>query len=430
MRFRPSRRHMRLRNERLLYEVNREFDIIPVLTMKFLSQKQEEYKDNLSEFEDKYGFSFRDYELIRNIVKKYEMGKESPESDFMSALNNLKNSKNDDIKEIYRNVSEKDIDEDIFISIMELLKNKEDVHDLYLYLISDFNHTERNAEINPYIYELLGQLATAHHEAVNVYDPSSINALSITSLNKFKHATIRVKDKNDYLHAKQNFIMNEIDKKHITLYVNEDLIDEDDTKYDTIISVCPLFKERQVAQSQKDNKYNTRNKSLIYIYNLLDHLEDNGIIITVIPKNFLVKHDAKELRKQFIEDNILDAVIEYPVNRRLGETHILILNKNKTSEDYLFIKERPYLREHQEIDEKIVETYANREKINKLSNIVSKETIIENDYNLTPKRYVYTLEYEKVPVKKIIEKQTQYSSQVQKLNKEIIEILKQIEEVK
>ena len=85
---------------RYISRIDSNVDIIPFITMKFLAQKQEECKDNLDDFQNKYGFTFRDYELLTNIIKKHNKKEDSCLSDVKSALNVLKNSKNQEIKDI------------------------------------------------------------------------------------------------------------------------------------------------------------------------------------------------------------------------------------------------------------------------------------------------------------------------------------------
>ena len=76
----------------------KEIDLLPFITLKYLSDKQEENIDDISDFEEKYGFSFRDYELLSNIIKKYQSDDKTFETDFKSAINALRNSRNEYIK--------------------------------------------------------------------------------------------------------------------------------------------------------------------------------------------------------------------------------------------------------------------------------------------------------------------------------------------
>ena len=79
-----------------------------------------------------------------------------------------------------------------------------------------------------------------------------------------------------------------------------------------------------------------------------------------------------------------------------------------------------------DILEKICEGYEKREAIPKLGSIITKDEIIDNEYNLNPKRYVYTLDYEEKSIKDVLNRQKEYAAQIKELDEEIEEILKKI----
>lgn len=411
--------------------INSEMDIIPFITMKFLSQKQVESKDNLDEFQKKFGFTFRDYELLTNIIKKHNKQDSSCLLDLKSALNVLKNSKNIEIKEIFSRVNEEKITKKIFDDIIEIVDFDEDYVKLFQYVNYKQNtadSTTKNRIIPPTV-ELLSKLAKINHEVKNFYDPSSLDAQTLTSLKDFEHATLYIKNEEDYYHAKQNLLINEISQDNVSIHREEILVDEDDTKYDTIVSVPfdKVINRKQLDSIKKYEDYKTKNANSIHLLNLIDHLDDEGIIVTTTTQDLLVKSDAQQLRKCLIERNLLDVVIDYDSGFRSRDIIILILNKNKETDDFLFMKPKNILgfRIPQE-EEKIFKSYENREILPKFSNIIDKEEIIKNDYNLNPKRYVYTLDYEEIPTEKIISQQKGYSQQITQLDEEIDEMLKTI----
>ena len=118
-----------------------------------------------------------------------------------------------------------------------------------------------------------------------------------------------------------------------------------------------------------------------------------------------------KIRKQLLEENIIDAVIGLPAG--LFQTTgipvaILIIDRsreqggaNESKKDILFIEaskeftsaKAQNLLEEKHI-EKIYDTYANRKEIEKFSRLVSPDEIKENDYNLNITRYVDTFEEE------------------------------------
>lgn len=107
--------------------------------------------------------------------------------------------------------------------------------------------------------------------------------------------------------------------------------------------------------------------------------------------------------------NVLDAVIGLPANIFYGTsipTCILVLKKCREQDDNIvfidasgddhFIKVGNQNELREEDVEKIVNTYRNREAIDKYSYIASLAEIAENDYNLNIPRYVDTFEEEEI----------------------------------
>jgi type I restriction enzyme M protein len=144
-----------------------------------------------------------------------------------------------------------------------------------------------------------------------------------------------------------------------------------------------------------------------FIQHMLYHLAENGTMAVVMPHGVLFRGAAEgHIRKYLIEEkNYLDAVIGLPANIFYGTsipTCILVFKKCKENpDDILFIdasqhfekvKTQNYLRE--EDIERIVETYAKRETIDKYSYVAGLDEVKENDYNLNIPRYVDTFEEE------------------------------------
>ena len=147
---------------------------------------------------------------------------------------------------------------------------------------------------------------------------------------------------------------------------------------------------------------------ILHMLNSLD--ETNGRMAVVMPHGVLFRGASEgKIRKQLIDMNLLDAVIGLPANLFYGTgipACILIFKKNRHKEDVLFIdasgdgnfekgKNQNILREQDIV--KIVDTYKNRDVIDKYSAVVDKNTIAEeNDYNLNIPRYVDTFEEEPI----------------------------------
>lgn len=166
-----------------------------------------------------------------------------------------------------------------------------------------------------------------------------------------------------------------------------------------------------------------------FLISALKELEE-GILIAILPHGVLFRGAAElAIRKEMIERNLIHAVIGLP-GKLFYNTDIptaaIVFKKNREEDDIHFIdssdefvkaKNKNYLSE--ENIKKILTSYKNREFIDKFSNTVSKDEIVENDYNLNIPRYVDKFEEEE-PID-IVE----LSKEMQQINKEIAEAEKE-----
>ncbi|MDM5250098.1 type I restriction-modification system subunit M [Lysinibacillus sp. G4S2] len=144
-----------------------------------------------------------------------------------------------------------------------------------------------------------------------------------------------------------------------------------------------------------------------FIQHMLYSLAENGTMATILPHGVLFRGASEgKIRKQIIEMNLLDTVIGLPKGLFYGTdipACVLVFKKNRTRKDVLFIdasseehyekgKNQNKLRE--EDLQEIMETYDNRETIDKYSYVATFEEIKENDFNLNIPRYVDTFEEE------------------------------------
>jgi type I restriction enzyme M protein len=144
-----------------------------------------------------------------------------------------------------------------------------------------------------------------------------------------------------------------------------------------------------------------------FVQHMVYHLDDNGIMAVVLPHGVLFRGAAEgHIRRYLIEDrNYLDAVIGLPANIFYGTsipTCILVFKKcREASDNVLFIDASNDFEKAKNQNiltdanvEKIVETYRNRDALEKYSHLATLEEIAENDYNLNIPRYVDTFEEE------------------------------------
>ena len=166
----------------------KEIDLLPFITLKYLSDKQEENIDDISDFEEKYGFSFRDYELLSNIIKKYQSDDKTFETDFKSAINALRNSRNEYIKYIYSNISDENLTYEILSKITSVLSS-ENIGRLINYSVYFRDkrfYQIRDLVATPRLTSLMVDIAKTSHEIVNVYDPTCRTADVLKFLDDFK----------------------------------------------------------------------------------------------------------------------------------------------------------------------------------------------------------------------------------------------------
>jgi type I restriction enzyme M protein len=135
--------------------------------------------------------------------------------------------------------------------------------------------------------------------------------------------------------------------------------------------------------------------------------QGTGRVGVVVPHGVLFRGGAEGIiRKAFIEENLLDAVIGLPANLFFGTgipAAILVFRRDRGDRtDVLFIdasrefdsgKNQNLIREDVELA-KIVETYRSRLSVERYSYLSSREEIRENHYNLNIPRYVDTFEEE------------------------------------
>lgn len=150
---------------------------------------------------------------------------------------------------------------------------------------------------------------------------------------------------------------------------------------------------------------------------MLASLNMKGKMASVVPHGVLFRGSAEgKIRKGFIEDDLIEAVIGLPQNLFYGTgipAAILVLNKAKSEErknkilfidgSNDFVKEGNKNKLRKEDIEKLINTFDNFEDVEKYANVVELETIKENECNLNISRYVDTTEEEEpVDIQKVI----------------------------
>ena len=143
-----------------------------------------------------------------------------------------------------------------------------------------------------------------------------------------------------------------------------------------------------------------------FILHMIETLKPRtGRMGVVVPHGVLFRGSSEgKIRKQLIDEGLLDAVIGLPQKLFYGTgipAAIMVFRKDRADDKVLFIDaSREFVagkNQNQLSDEnvaKIVRTYQQREEVDKYSHLATLEEIQENDYNLNIPRYVDTFEEE------------------------------------
>jgi len=143
-----------------------------------------------------------------------------------------------------------------------------------------------------------------------------------------------------------------------------------------------------------------------FISHMIETLKpETGRMGVVVPHGVLFRGASEgKIRKQLIEENLLDTVIGLPEKLFFGTgipAAILIFKKQKADNTVLFIDASHEFNSGKnqnilsiENIEKVIATYKARETVDKYAYLASLEEIAENDFNLNIPRYVDTFEEE------------------------------------
>lgn len=451
---------------------NRANDLLSEDDISYIqAYEDEEYKEGLQEelieqlgyfIEPKYLFSSLlkaiedgnfDIEMLQgaiNAITESTIGNDSQEDfDHLFDDMDLKSTKlGKDVKsrssliaKVMGNISEIDFShEDSEIDVLG---------DAYEYLISQFaaNAGKKAGEFYTpqQVSKILAKIVTVNKENLkNVYDPtcgSGSLLLRVSKEAKVRKFYGQELTSTTYNLARMNMLLHDID------YTNFD-IKNDNTlenpghfgmKFEAIVANPPYSANWSAdAKFLDDERFSAYGKlapkskaDFAFIQHMIHQLDDNGTMAVVLPHGVLFRGAAEGvIRKHLIEKNFLDAVIGLPANIFFGTsipTVILVFKKNRENNDILFIdasnefeKGKNQNNLTDENVEKIVNTYVNREVIDKYSYVASMDEIKENDYNLNIPRYVDTFEEEE-PIDLVV-----VSERIKDIDKEIANIDEQL----
>jgi type I restriction enzyme M protein len=190
---------------------------------------------------------------------------------------------------------------------------------------------------------------------------------------------------------------------------NPALLEDDGLmKFDIVVSNPPFSLERWGADQVVGDKVNRFHRGIppkskadyAFITHLIETAVDGtGKVGVIAPHGVLFRGGAEaKIRKQLIEENLLEAVIGLPANLFYGTsipTAILVFKRGKQTSDILFIDAS---REYEDAKnqsrlrardlEKIVAAYKKFETIEKYAYRATVEEVRGNDFKLNIQRYV------------------------------------------
>ncbi|MFL0801459.1 MAG: type I restriction-modification system subunit M [Agarilytica sp.] len=267
-----------------------------------------------------------------------------------------------------------------------------------------------------------------HKDTIEIYDPTSGSGSLLINIGEAVEKHAKNKDSityyaqelkaNTYNLTRMNLIMRGIKASNIKTRNGDTL--EDDWPYfdesdpqgsyqalyvDAVVSNPPYSQKWDPNHKENDPRYSRfglapkTKADFAFLLHDLYHLKPDGIMTIVLPHGVLFRGGEEgEIRKQLIENNHIDAIIGLPSNIFFGTgipTVILVLKQKRTNGDVLivdaskhFAKEGKNNKLQASDIKRIVDAVINREDHDKFSNVVEKQVLRDNGYNLNIPRYV------------------------------------------
>lgn len=216
--------------------------------------------------------------------------------------------------------------------------------------------------------------------------------------------------------------------------------------FDAVVANPPYSLKWDNAESKlKDPRFKDYGKlapkskaDYAFVEHGIYHLKPSGRMAIVLPHGVLFRGAAEgTIRKAIIDKNYLDAVIGLPSNLFYSTgipTVILVFRKDRKTNDVLFIdasqhfeKDKKQNRLREEDIDLILETYKNRQDVDKLAHVATLEEIKDNDYNLNIPRYVDTFEEEEpIDLDDVNRQLAEVDEEITRLEKELEAMLAEL----
>lgn len=435
--------------------------------------KNEEWQKDLQEDSIKtLGYFITPEHLFSSIIEKCKVD-EPIRNDLKQAFNEITNSSlgtdsEDDFDNLFDDVDldstklgKKDKDKNKKISDVLLLLNDIDFEfgneesdilgDAYEYLISQFA-SEAGKKAGEFytpqeVSKILAKVVTLGKDKIkNVYDPTCGSGSLLLRISKeARVANYYGQELNTttFNLARMNMILHGVKYDQFDIKQGDTLEEPQhkNMQFDAVVANPPFSAKWSAKESFLDDprfsaygKLAPKSKAdYAFVQHMIYQLNESGTMGIVLPHGVLFRGAAEGKIRQYLvgEKNYLDAVIGLPANLFYGTsipTCILVFKKcREEDQDILFIdaskdfekvKNQNKLRP-EDID-KIINTYANREEIEKYSHKATLEEIEENDFNLNIPRYVDTFEEEEpIDLDEVVDELERIEVEMEKVDAEI-----------
>ena len=222
---------------------------------------------------------------------------------------------------------------------------------------------------------------------------------------------------------------------------NPKLVEDDRLlQFDVVVANPPFSLDKWGAENAGNDNYQRFQRGIppkskgdyAFILHMIETARaGTGRVGVVVPHGVLFRGAAEgRIRKQLIEENLLDAVIGLPANLFFGTgipAAVLVFRKGRETEDVLFIDAKEEFAQGTNQNklrptdlDSIVETYEKFGTVEKWSYRAGRAEIEENDYNLNIPRYVDTFEEEE-PVDLVA-----VQKEIDRLEGELVEVKKEM----
>ena len=348
--------------------------------------------------------------------------------------------------------------------------------DVYEYLIGQFaaNAGKKGGEFyTPHeVSQILAKIVTIDAEGAGsqfrVYDPTmGSGSLLLTVQKELPHGDEagsvdfygQELNTTTYNLARMNLMMHGVNYRNMELKRADTLdadwpFDEKDgaqipLKFDAVVANPPYSQNWNIkdVDREKDTRFKgygvapASKADYAFVLHGLYHLDKAGTMAIVLPHGVLFRGASEgKIRKNIIDNNLLDAVIGLPANLFYGTsipTCVLVFKgrEARQNKDILFIDASNEFEKGKNQNKltsdninKIIDTYRNRENVEKYSHVASLAEIKENDYNLNIPRYVDTFEEEEViPLSEVAQELTEVKAEIESSYQSLFGLLNELE---